>query len=182
MGSGSLCGRCAESLPSLSRLIAVFRFEGAIRDAVHSLKYQDIRALVPVLAREMADDPRIARVEADSLVPVPLHRRRIRERGYNQAELLALELGMRIGLPVQTDIIERTVDTDAQTRMPDEQARAENVSRAFRASPEAAGRSLMLVDDVTTTGSTLNACAQALLDVGAQRVGAIVLAKDVKEV
>lgn len=174
-GRGTLCGACAAVPPALYRLIAAFTYDGAIRRAIHSFKYQDIRALAPVLADALASDPRLGRLEADALVPVPLHERRLRERGYNQAELLARELGTRMGLPMRTDLVRRVGDGPSQLDAADRRA---NVERAFEAEGEARGMHLMLVDDVATTGSTLNACAHVLLKAGAGRVGAIVVAKD----
>ncbi len=175
MRSGTLCGACAAAPPALYRLIAAFTYEGAIRRAIHSFKYEDIRALAPVLADALAFDPRLGRLEADALVPVPLHERRLRERGYNQAELLARELSTRMGLPMHTDLVQRIGDGPSQLDAADRRA---NVEHAFEAAGSARGLRLMLVDDVATTGSTLNACARVLIESGARRVGAIVLAKD----
>ena len=179
MSRGSLCEECAASPPALARLIAVFQFDDAIRSAIHALKYDDVRALAPTLAGVMAADPRVGRIDADALVPVPLHRRRMRERGYNQAELLARRLGTHLGMPVETGLLTRTADTPSQTEVAEERARAENVRNAFTTSSDAAGRHLVLVDDVATTGSTLNASARALLGAGASRVMAVVVAKEI---
>ena len=96
---GSRCGKCAESPPALTRVTAVFQFEGAIRDAVHALKYRDLRAIAPTLGKELAEAVHSRHRNIDVVVPVPLHRRRLRSRGYNQAELLARPVAARIGAP-----------------------------------------------------------------------------------
>ena len=96
---GSRCGKCAESPPALTRVTAVFQFEGAIRDAVHALKYRDLRAIAPVLGAELAETVQSRLGNIDVIVPVPLHRRRLRSRGYNQAELLARPVADRISGP-----------------------------------------------------------------------------------
>ena len=175
---GTLCGACAAAPPPLYRMIAAFTYESAIRRAIHSFKYEDVRALAPVLADALASDPRLRRLEADALAPVPLHERRLHERGYNQAELLAREIAARTGLPMRTDLVQRTGGGPSQVETADYRVRRANVEDAFEATESARGLRLMLVDDVATTGSTLNACARVLLKAGARRVGAIVLAKD----
>ncbi len=84
LGSGDTCTSCRIDRPPLDRLIAAYQFDGAVRHAVHALKYRDLRALGPVLGRTMAALPQVARLEIDTVVPVPLHWRRLRTRGYNQ--------------------------------------------------------------------------------------------------
>ena len=174
-----LCHACAESPPPLSRLIAVYQFEGAIRDAVHALKYNDIRALGPVLGRLMADDPRVVRLVPDAIVPVPLHARRERRRGYNQAVLLARPIAELLEAPVDGYLLRRIVDNQPQVESGPESARSRNVSGIFEASADVRGKRILLVDDVATTGSTLRECARTLLKAGARRVDAVVLAKEI---
>ena len=135
-------------------------YEGPLRDAVLRLKYydrralaQDLGALLTLVVEEHRDD-----WQPDALVPVPIHFRRRRERGYNQAELLAATVAERCGLPVR-DALERVRDTPPQVNRTGEQ-RWENVRGAFvpraRAAP---GRRPILIDDVQTTGATLEAAA-----------------------
>jgi ComF family protein len=111
----------------------------------------------------------------DALVPVPLHPKRLRERGYNQAELLARELGGRIGLPV-LDLLERAKATKPQWDL-DKESRLKNLAGAFTAGAETKGLSLLLIDDVCTTGASLEECGRALHRAGAERVAAFVFAR-----
>ena len=175
---GSRCGKCAEAPPALARVTAVFQFEGAMRDAVHALKYRDLRAIAPALGAELADDVRARHRKIDVVAPVPLHRRRLRSRGYNQAELLAQPVAARLGVPMSTDLLTRVTDNPPQAQARNHAARSTGVRNAFAASSEACGKRVLLIDDVATTCSTLNACARALRGAGAKSVRAAVLARE----
>ncbi len=145
---------------------------GSADQVVHALKYNGWQATAVGMGRRMASLRFPADVEREraALVPVPLSISRQRERGYNQSELLAIELGRQWGMDVRTDLVQRTRATTTQTRLtPGERLR--NVSGAFRAVAGRAslrGQHLVLVDDVVTTAATLNACAAALYDGGAR--------------
>jgi ComF family protein len=145
---------------------------GSAERAVHALKYQGWPKAAESMAKRMAALRFPADVEREraALVPVPLSRSRERERGYNQSFELARALALAWQLPVRLDLLERTRATVTQTRLtPGERRR--NVSGAFRASADRAslrGLHLVLVDDVVTTGATLNACATALHSGGAR--------------
>ena len=161
---------------------AVYRFEGAARKAVHQLKYQGVTALAPPLGRLMAG--RLARAGAEAgsapalIVPVPLHRSRLRERGYNQAELLAREVSRRTGTPFAARFLSRTASAPPQAQSRSVEDRLAAVRGAFRAAHEAEAASVLLIDDVCTTGSTLAACADALFQAGAARVTALTFARE----
>ena len=114
----------------------------------------------------------------DVLVPVPLHPKKLRERGYNQAELLAREIGKGTGLPVDTGLLSRTRHTLPQARSGGPTRRRDNMAGAFDCGSDVSGRSFILVDDVCTTGSTLNACGEALLAAGASSVWGLALARE----
>ncbi len=175
---GSRCGKCAEAPPALARVTAVFQFEGAMRDAVHALKYRDLRAIAPQLGAELAADVHARHRNIDVVAPVPLHRRRLRSRGYNQAELLARPVAARLGVPVSPDLLTRVTDNPPQAKARNEAARSAGVRNAFAASSEALGKRVLLIDDVATTCSTLDACARALRRAGAKSVRAAVLARE----
>ena len=175
---GSRCGKCAEAPPALARVTAVFQFEGAMRDAVHALKYRDLRAIAPALGAELAEDVRARHRKIDVVAPVPLHRRRLRSRGYNQAELLARPVAARLGVPMSTDLLTRVTDNPPQAQARNHAARSTGVRNAFASSSEARGKRVLLIDDVATTCSTLNACARALREAGAKSVRAAVLARE----
>ena len=114
----------------------------------------------------------------DIIVPIPLHRSRLRSRGYNQAELLAGPVAARLEVPVRTDILRRVVDSPSQAGAKDETERARRVRNIFAADAGVAGQHILLIDDVATTGSTINSAASALLDGGAWGVSALVLARE----
>lgn len=152
-------------------------FEGPLRDAVHRLKFSNERYLARPLAGLMASTWRYSPLPAELLLPVPLYPDRLAERGYNQSALLAREAGRLLGLPILESSLRRVRDTPPQMGLPRAQ-RLVNLEGAFVCSEDGVrGRRVCLVDDVTTTGATLGACAAALREVGAKAVYALVLAK-----
>ena len=119
-------------------------------------------------------------VPGDVLVPVPLHPRRLRERGYNQSGLIARELGRLTGIPVYEKNLERSLFTGQQTRTAGVEERKINVAGAFSCPPDAwLDRQVILVDDVATSGATLDACAAALKEAGAVSVWGLTLAREI---
>jgi len=175
-----LCTACAEWAASIDGIRSPFRFEGTIRQAVHQLKYNNLRALAQPLVRLLRDYLVESPVPGDVLVPVPLHRRRLRERGYNQSVLLARELGAMARLPVVDDCLERRQPGLPQARTSSVQERRQNVRGVFLCRDDRlSGKQVLLVDDVATSGATLDACAAALKDAGAASVWALVLAREI---
>jgi ComF family protein len=158
---------------------APFRFEGVIRQAIHQLKYNHFKALAPSLAQLMYEYLKAKPLPAEVLVPVPLHPHRLRERGYNQASLLAQELGKLTNMWVVDHCLVRLKDTPAQTRAAAEMRRS-NVAEAFACQDQRVQqRRVLLIDDVCTTGSTLNSCAIALKKAGASSVWGLTIAREV---
>jgi ComF family protein len=156
-------------------------FTGVARRSLHALKYDGERRLAPLMGAAVARRWARAGAAGDVFVPVPASPDRVRERGYDQAALIATEAARRLSLP-SMDALERTRATTAQFDL-DRAARATNLAGAFRVrDPTIAaslrGRWLVLVDDVVTTGATLAACAAALLDAGALAVSAIAVARE----
>lgn len=145
-------------------------FDDYYRPLIHAFKFENRRDcgefLAARLGAQVARDPRSAAVEA--VVPVPLHRARRRERGFNQSELLARAVGRALDRPVR-DLLVRTRNTKSQTTI-DGRHRQENVAGAFRVHGGASPGVVLLIDDVLTTGATLRACADALVHAGAARV------------
>ena len=176
-GAAGLCRWCATSPPAMDRVIAPYRMEGAARDMVHRLKYDNLRAAAPDMARLMAACLASHPMDADVVVPVALHPRRERMRGYNQSELLARELSKQKALSLATDVLHRIRDTAPQVEVKDREQRRQNIEGAFACSADLAGRRVLLIDDVVTTGGTVSACATALKQAGAQSVSVLVLAR-----
>ena len=184
-----LCGACwdaverlapplgAPGVPGLDWARAAARYAGPLREALLALKFGGRRALARPLA-ELLLEQCGAELPAGvaAIVPVPLGRERERERGFNQAALLAERLGRRLALPLHPRWLVRVRPTLPQSEL-DAPARAANVRGAFAASSAVAGRHVLLVDDVLTTGATLAECARALAAAGASPIGALTVAR-----
>jgi ComF family protein len=174
---GAPCPGCITEDSVIDGIRAPFLFEGVIRRAVHELKYRNLRAVVPLLASFLKDFLQENPLPGDILVPVPVHRKRERERGFNQASLLCRELGRLNGMPVTENCLIKNAYTSPQARTSDVASRQANVAGAFTCVDEKLrGRHVILVDDVSTSGATLNACAVALKSAGALEVWGLVLA------
>ncbi len=175
-----VCEECLRKRPFFDKALAPYLYNGRIMDAVHQYKYrgkaQMARALGPLVAsfgREWMKE------EKDLVVmPVPLHRKRLRKRGFNQSLLLARHVAPRLGAPVDYRSLCRIRDTQVQTGLKREERR-KNVKRAFEVVDRDAvkGKTILLVDDVATTGSTLNECARVLKRAGCAKVYCLVLAR-----
>jgi ComF family protein len=151
-----------------------------MRQAVYQLKYRNLRALAAPLARMLNDYLVANPLPGNVLMPVPLHRKRVRERGYNQSDLLAKELGKLCNLPVVDDCLVRRENTPPQTRTVTVEERKTNVSGAFGCLDKILkDRQVILIDDVSTSGATLDACAAALKEAGAESVWGLVLAREI---
>jgi ComF family protein len=175
-----LCQSCVTWQPSIDGIRSPFRFDGVIRQAIHQLKYQNLRALAQPLARLLSDYLTLNPVPADVLIPVPLHPKRQRERGYNQSELLARELEGMVQLPLAGDCLLRQRNTPPQARTTSVEERKRNIANAFTC-PDNKIRNLrvLLIDDVSTSGATLDAAAEALKTGGASSVWGLTLAREI---
>jgi ComF family protein len=171
-----LCHRCDDRSFDSARACGIY--EGALRASVIELKRAaNLPRRLSALFCEACLRPPLNR--ATVIVPVPLHTQRERERGFNQAEVLARELARRINLPLVDNCLLRVVQTERHRAGMDARARRESVTGAFALiSPRRiAGESVLLIDDVLTTGATLSACAEVLRDGGAKEVLALTLAR-----
>ncbi len=168
---------CRARLKSLSRLRSAVAYEGPVEHAVHRFKYQGWRRLAAPLAGLLAESLAVEGVAASWLVAVPLHQSRHRERGFNQAELLACELRRDCALTSPSGALLRFRPTPPQVGH-DRRWRLQNVSGAFEWRGQAlGGRPILVVDDVATTGATLDACASALRAAGSGPVTGISVAR-----
>lgn len=170
------CGLCRLGLAGFDAAYCYGAYDGVLRELIHLYKYAGMRPLAgplgDLLGLALPRDQRF-----DLVVPVPLHWRRRWSRGFNQSELLARDVARRCGIPV-ANIVRRTRATDVQAGLSNSRRRR-NVAGAFRVktTDAAAGRRILLVDDVMTTGATASACAAALKRAGAKSVALLALAR-----
>jgi competence protein ComFC len=182
------CSSCVTELSSLPLNPAAYPLEyfaatlstgphtGLLQNAVQALKYYGLTDLAPVLGARLAAVYPLLNMPIDLIVPVPLFNVRLMERGYNQSQILCAALAEQIGIPT-SDALTRERDTGSQVGLNREE-RLSNVESAFKAdAAQVAGKQLLIVDDVRTTGATLKACAQAALSAGAGAVYALTLSR-----
>ncbi len=172
-----LCERCKSNHPAFTALRSWAIYCGSIRRAIHQLKYRRDIALGEVLAMGLIDMLNRLNWQIDLVVPVPLGKTRENERGYNQAAMLALPLAYAKGIPYKSLALKRIHETNSQVYLNRDQ-RAKNVKNAFWGDHNIVkGHNILVIDDVTTTGATMHACAQALLEAEAACVYGITLAR-----
>ena len=175
-----MCPSCWQRQTQIDGIRSLFSFDEVVRKAIHQLKYHNLKAISPCLAELLADYLRSSSLPGEALAYVPLHPRRLKERGYNQAGLLARELGSRVSLPVIENCIIRVKQARPQVRAADVEERRRNVADAFVCRDErVTGKQIILIDDVCTSGATLESCAAALKNEGAMSVWGLTLARDI---
>ena len=172
-----VCLACRRALPLFDQALSVGYFEGSLREAVHQFKYRPCRNLGSPLGDWMAANVRLV-MDIDLVMPVPLHVSRLKERGFNQALLLAHRMSKTHGIPFSCDNLYRTRPTRPQVELKGVE-RIINVAGAFaiRQPEVVADRNVVLIDDVFTTGATMNECASVLKQAGASHVTAFTLAR-----
>jgi len=171
------CLPCRTSNPAYDQALSVGQFEGSLREAIHQFKYRPCRALGKPLGTWLAQHVHL-RERIDLIVPVPLHTKRLRQRGFNQSVLLAHQVSMKCKAPLVSDNLLRVRPTQPQVELP-AQERVKNVAGAFTVlrPREVEGNHILLIDDVFTTGATINECARVLKTAGSARVSALTLAR-----
>ena len=175
--AGDLCPRCRQTRPRITAIRSWAEFGGPIRNALHALKYRKNIGLGIALSQHLESLLLELNWQIDLVAPVPLGQARQRERGYNQADLLAKPLAFRLQLPYQPQVLVRARETRSQVDLSLAERR-QNVRDAFQAAPRLInGKTVLVIDDVTTTGSTLDSCADALLKAGAKSVYGLTIAR-----
>lgn len=173
----AICRKCRALPPTYTALRSWAVFEGPLRNALHRLKYKGDLGLGDVLARPLAGLFKHLGWKVDLVTPVPIGVARRTERGYNQATLLARPMALSIGLAFQPDALSKTRETRTQVGLSISDRRT-NVAGAFKANPKyVLQKQVLVVDDVTTSGATIEACAKALLEAGARQVFGLTLAR-----
>ena len=172
-----LCRKCKDSLPSFKALRSWAIFENPIQNALHRLKYRRDIGLGEMLASQMAEYVEGLGWPLEIVLPIPLGKNRLKERGYNQVAMIALPLSMQLGLKYYPDALVRAKETRSQVGLSAVE-RQKNVRNAFQANAnKVKGCTVLLVDDVATTGATLSSAADALYVSGARDVYAITIAR-----
>ncbi len=179
-GISGLCRNCRRENPlgGIAGVRAPYLMDGLARAAVHHFKCHNCKVAAPVLAAALANYLETNPLPGDTLTPVPMHRKKLRQRGYNQAALLARGLGKITGLPVNDNLLVRRRNSPPQALARNVQERRENIADAFAGVGDVLGKNIILVDDVCTTGSTLGACAAVLLEAGAASVRGLTLTRE----
>jgi ComF family protein len=174
---GALCLACSNDPLPTDWIASWGHYSGSLERVLHAFKFErhdfldvELGALLGELFTQRDDG------DFDCVVPVPMHRRKLRARGYNQAELLARQLAASASLESLPRLLRKTTDNETQSLLPRDQREA-NLKRVFAAHAQAQGQAVLLVDDICTTGETLRAAARTLLEAGARRVAAITVAR-----
>lgn len=176
VAGGLVCGACLSDPPAFSHIVAALDYAFPVDALIHSLKYGGNLPMATVLANLLLTVIDHDRGLPDVIVPMPLHPLRLRERGFNQSLEIARILSARTGIPLLHDTCQRVRDTPSQTALP-WKARRENIRGAFSCSDDLTGKHVVIVDDVLTTGATLNELAQVLRNHHAAEASGWVIAR-----
>jgi len=171
-----ICNTCRAERPHFHALRAWAVFDDPVKHALHKLKYSRNFSMGDALAVQMADFAKNLNWHTDMLIPIPLGRQRMKERGYNQAGMIAEPLARALGIEFAPKALVRRKETRSQVGL-SKQERKKNVFDAFQAGAGVSGRTILVLDDVSTTGSTLSSSAEALLSSGAKDVYALTVAR-----
>ena len=175
--SGSVCTDCLQKRPAFDQLKAWAAYQGITQTIIKQIKYGRRIGLVPYLAQPLAKTIRGWGLKLDFLVPVPLGKQRRRNRGFNQSELIARAIAKMIDIPVRPNALARIRETRTQVGLAAEE-RKTNIKDAFQADPAICkGKTILLIDDIATTGATLNECAKTIRQVGAENVYCFTVAR-----
>jgi len=172
-----ICEKCKSNPPKYQMMRSWAIFDSPVQNALHTLKYRRNMGIGDSLAQQLAEFVHGLAWDVDFLIPVPLGKRRLKERGYNQVGLVAQPLAYKIGLRYAPTALSKSRETRSQVGLSIDQ-RKENVLNAYQANPDVVKRkSILLMDDVATTGSTIQSCTESLLSAGAREVYALTIAR-----
>jgi ComF family protein len=167
-----ICADCLKTKPYYTKVISFTAFEGTIREAIHLYKYSSITRFADAISQLMFS---LELPEADIMTAVPVTKKRLQERGFNQSLLLARKLGKRFNIPAHFNLLAKIKETEHQALLKGQERRAA-LKGAFVTTEKINGQVIILVDDVMTTGTTINECSKTLISGGASKVYAIVAA------
>ncbi|MDR0827798.1 MAG: ComF family protein [Desulfovibrio sp.] len=170
------CPRCLHKPPPWQRFIFYGTHENLLRELLLALKFREQLHLAPVLAALLINRPAFANLNVDTVAPIPLHRRRLCQRGYNQALELARPVARALNVPLFPDLLLRVRETSPQTEL-GRSLRRQNIKGSFACGAAVTGRHILLVDDTMTTGATMTEAALTLLASGAASVNAAVISR-----
>jgi len=177
---GTICPKCQAQNLDIDGIYSIFKYGGAIRQAVIQFKYENTKVLADPLSYFMMEYLKKHQLSFDLIIPVPIHKLRLRERGYNQSSLLAQRLSRITRIPVAEGVLIRTKHTPSQAKSDNVDQRRKNIKNAFKCvSHDISGKRILLIDDVCTSGATLNSCATSLKSAGAASVWGLTLAKEI---
>jgi len=172
-----ICEKCRSNPPAYRMMRSWAVFDSPVQNALHTIKYGGNIGLGDMIALQMTDYFHLLQWPVQAIIPVPLGKNRLKERGYNQTALVARPLAHEVGMEYIPQALRKTRETRSQVGLTASQ-RQENVHNAYQADPEIVKRrSILLMDDVATTGSTISACTESLLSAGAQDVYVLTIAR-----
>jgi len=171
--NGATCGRCLEYVPQFDRTVAVFAYAFPLDKMVQALKFNEQLMLVHLLANKLAQR---VEIHPDCIVAMPLHPARLRERGFNQSLELARQIARSLNIPLLNYACQRVRDTPPQSALPWKE-RGKNMRKAFTCTEDLSGKHVAVVDDVMTSGASVNELARALRQANAREVSAWVIAR-----
>jgi ComF family protein len=176
---GIICPKCVSWRNNIDGIRSPFKFDGTLREAILQFKYKNLTCLAKPLAILLNEYMKYNPLSVQAIIPVPLNSKRLRERGYNQSDLLAKELSKLTSIPEDTGCLKRTKYVLPQAKTKSLEERLNNTYQAFSCiNSRVRYSSVLLLDDVSTSGATLDACAKALKDAGVLSVWGLVLARE----
>ena len=178
----AICAPCIVNKPNYDRAIAILEYDDASKKIIHKFKYNDQLHILNYIVNLMTNIGKEIFNNIDMIAPVPIHKYKLLKRGYNQSALIAMNIASRKNLPYLPQLLIKSKNTIAQTGLKKSQ-RISNISNSFKLNHKfyanLAGKNILLIDDVITTGSTINECSRVLKKEGANKIFVLTLAKKI---